>query len=52
MLELMEVEVKTAMGLMGVTSLAQLDPSWVRPALPVGPGSITSAYPVFEEQRF
>jgi hypothetical protein len=37
---------------MGVTSLAQLNPSWVRPAQPVGLGSITSAYPVFEEQRF
>jgi glycolate oxidase len=52
MLELMELEIKTALGLMGVTSLAQLDPSWVRPAQPVGLGSITSAYPVFEEQRF
>ena len=52
MLELMEVEIKTALGLMGVTSLAQLDPSYVRPAQPVGPASITSAYPVFEEQRF
>lgn len=51
MLELLEVEIKTAMGLMGVTSLAQLNPSWVRPAQPVGPGSITSAYPVFEEQQ-
>ena len=52
MLELLEVEIKTAMGLMGVTALAQLNPSWVRPAQAVGPGSITSAYPVFEEQRF
>ena len=34
---------------MGVTSLAQLNPSWVRPAQPVGGASITSAYPVFEE---
>jgi hypothetical protein len=37
---------------MGVTSLAQLNASFVRPAVPVGPGSVTSAYPVFEEQRF
>jgi glycolate oxidase len=51
MLELMEVEIKTALGLMGVTSLEQLNPSWVRPAQPVGLGSITSAYPVFEEQN-
>ena len=52
MLELLEAEIKTALGLMGVTSLAQLNPSWVRPAQPVGLGSITSAYPVFEEQKF
>jgi glycolate oxidase len=52
MLELLELEIKTALGLMGVTSLAQLNPSWVRPAQPVGLGSITSAYPVFEEQKF
>src|SRR3954465_202076 len=48
MLELMDVEVRTAMGLMGVTSLAQLNPSWVRPTQPVGPATSTSAYPWFE----
>ena len=52
MFELLEIEIKTALGLMGVTSLAQLNPSFVRPAVPVGPGSVMSAYPVFEEQRF
>jgi len=52
MLELMEIEIKTALGLMGVNALSQLNPSWVRAARPVGLGSITSAYPVFEEQRF
>jgi glycolate oxidase len=51
MLELMDVEIRTALGLMGVTSLAQLNPSWVRPAQPVVPASMTSAYPYFEEQR-
>jgi glycolate oxidase len=51
-LELLELEIKTALGLMGITSLSQLNPSWVRPAQPVGLGRITSAYPVFEEQRF
>ena len=50
MLELMDVEIRTAMGLMGVTSLAQLNPSWVRPAQPVRPSSQTNAYPWFEEQ--
>ena len=51
MLELMDVEIRTAMGLMGVTSLAQLNPSWVRPAQPVGTASVTSAYPWFEESK-
>src|SRR5512145_1897141 len=49
MLELMDVEIRTAMGLMGVTSLAQLNPSWVRPTQPVRPASQTNAYPYFEE---
>jgi len=48
MLELMDVEIRTAMGLMGVTSLAQLNPSWVRAAQPVGSATSTSAYPWFE----
>lgn len=49
MLELLETEIRTTMGLMGVTSLAQLDPAWVRPAQPVVQASATSAYPYFEE---
>jgi glycolate oxidase len=48
MLELMDVEVRTAMGLMGVTSLGQLNPSWIRLTQPVGPATSTSAYPWFE----
>jgi glycolate oxidase len=50
MLELMDLEIRTAMGLMGVTSLSQLNPSWVRPATPVRPATQTNAYPWFEEQ--
>lgn len=50
MLELMDLEIRTAMGLMGVTSLAQLNPSWVRPAQPVRPASQTNAYPWYEAQ--
>ena len=46
----MAIEIRTAMGLMGVTSLAQLNPSWVRPAQPTGPASVTSAYPWYEEK--
>jgi glycolate oxidase len=50
MLELLELEVRTALGLMGVTSLKQLNPSWVRPAQPVRAATQTNAYPWFEEQ--
>jgi isopentenyl diphosphate isomerase/L-lactate dehydrogenase-like FMN-dependent dehydrogenase len=50
MLELMDTEIRTAMGLMGVTSLAQLNPSWVRPAAPVRAATQTNAYPWFEEK--
>jgi isopentenyl diphosphate isomerase/L-lactate dehydrogenase-like FMN-dependent dehydrogenase len=46
--ELLDLEVRTAMGLMGVTTLAQLGPSWVRPAHPVRPATQTNAYPWFE----
>jgi len=51
MLELMDVEIRTAMGLMGVTSLSQLNPSWVRQAVPVRPASQTNTFPWFEEQN-
>src|SRR3954462_9394337 len=50
MRELMDIEVRTAMGLMGVTSLAQLNPSWVGPTQPVAPATSTSAYPWFEQK--
>jgi glycolate oxidase len=48
--ELLDLEIRTALGLMGVTSLAQLGPSWVRTAEPVRPATQTNAYPWFEEQ--
>ena len=50
MLELMEVEIRTAMGLMGVTSLSELNPSWVRATTPVTPFGTTTGYPWYEEQ--
>jgi glycolate oxidase len=50
MLELLDVEIRTAMGLMGVTSLAELNRSWVRPAMPATPMGTTSGYPWYEEQ--
>jgi isopentenyl diphosphate isomerase/L-lactate dehydrogenase-like FMN-dependent dehydrogenase len=49
MLELLEIEIRTAMALMGVSSLSQLNPSWVRPVTPIG-SSVTNAYPWFEQQ--
>jgi len=50
LLELMDVEISNATGMMSVTSLKQLNPSWVRPAQPVRPASQTNAYPWFEER--
>jgi isopentenyl diphosphate isomerase/L-lactate dehydrogenase-like FMN-dependent dehydrogenase len=51
MLELMEIEIRTALGLMGITSLAQLDPSWLRATEPVRQASHTSCYPWYEVQQ-
>ena len=44
-LELLEVEIKWAMGLLGVTSLDQLDPSYLRAATPARLPGLTSAHP-------
>jgi isopentenyl diphosphate isomerase/L-lactate dehydrogenase-like FMN-dependent dehydrogenase len=49
MLELLEAEIRTTMGLMGVTSLAQLNPSWVRAAPAITDGSLSGPYPRFRE---
>ncbi len=49
MLELMELEVRTAMGLMGVTSIKQLGPQWLREVPVLGTPSSISAYPLLEE---
>jgi glycolate oxidase len=48
MLELMELEVRTAMGLMGVTSIKQLGPQWLREVPILGTPSSVSAYPLLE----
>jgi hypothetical protein len=34
------------LGLLGVASLSQLDRSYVRPAAPVGPAGVHSAFPL------
>jgi glycolate oxidase len=49
MLELLEAEIRTTMGLMGVTSLSQLNPSWVRAAPAITNGSLSGPYPRFRE---
>ena len=51
MLELMETEIRTTLGLMGVTSLRELNPSWLRPARRLAAPSSTSAFPYVEEHR-
>ena len=48
MLEILELEIKTMLGLMGLDSIKGLDPSWVRPAMPVTGGDAMSQYPYFE----
>jgi isopentenyl diphosphate isomerase/L-lactate dehydrogenase-like FMN-dependent dehydrogenase len=45
MLELLEDEVSRAMGLLGVTSLGKLDPSYLHAAAPTHPPHVFSAFP-------
>jgi isopentenyl diphosphate isomerase/L-lactate dehydrogenase-like FMN-dependent dehydrogenase len=45
-LELLEAEIATAMGLLGVTRLAALDKSYLHPAPPVVPPHVLSAFPL------
>ena len=48
-LELLEDEIKIAMGLLGVTSLKELDRSYLHPAQPVVSPHATSAFPLLVE---
>lgn len=50
MLELLELEVRTALGLMGVTSIKQLGPQWLRQVPVLGTPSAVSAYPLLDEE--
>ena len=47
-LELLEEEIRIAMGLLGVHSLAQLDQSYLHPAAPVTLPHVTSAFPLLD----
>jgi glycolate oxidase len=49
MLELMEVEIRHALGLMGVTSIKQLGPHWLREVPVLGTPGPLSAYPLLEQ---
>ena len=48
MLEILELEIRTMLGLMGLTSIKDLDPSWVRQTMPVTSGDAMTQYPYFE----
>jgi glycolate oxidase len=48
-LELLEDEIRIALGLLGASSLAALDPSYLHPAPPVTRPHVTSAFPLLEE---
>jgi glycolate oxidase len=45
MLELLQDEVRICMGLLGVNTLSELNPSYVQAASPAGPSSALSAFP-------
>jgi isopentenyl diphosphate isomerase/L-lactate dehydrogenase-like FMN-dependent dehydrogenase len=47
-LELLEDEVRTCLGLLGVTGLGQLDASYLHAETPVTPPSVTSAFPLLD----
>jgi glycolate oxidase len=49
MVELLEEEMKEVMGLLGVTSLKQLDTSYIGPSLPTNPPGVHSAFPLMHE---
>lgn len=52
--ELIEDEMVRTMGLLGVTTVAELNPGYLRPAMPVVPPDVFSAFPLLRlpEQRY
>ena len=48
-LEILEAEIRTCFGLLGVTSFAELDRSYVHPCAPVVPPHVHSAFPLIAE---
>jgi len=49
MLELLEDEVTRTLGMLGVTSFAELNPSYVTPVEPLGRPWLDSAFPLLKE---
>ena len=47
-LEILETEIRTNLGLLGVASFDTLDPSYLHPARPVMDSGVTSAFPLFQ----
>jgi glycolate oxidase len=48
-LEILEAEIKTCLGLLGVTSVGELDSSYLHQASPVVPHGALSAFPLLDE---
>jgi isopentenyl diphosphate isomerase/L-lactate dehydrogenase-like FMN-dependent dehydrogenase len=49
MIELLELEIRTCLGLLGVETFAELDESHLHPARPVTVPHVTSAFPLLDE---
>jgi isopentenyl diphosphate isomerase/L-lactate dehydrogenase-like FMN-dependent dehydrogenase len=54
LLEILEQEIRTCLGLLGVNAWAELDSSYLHPAPPVDPGQALGAFPLLtlEEKSF
>jgi glycolate oxidase len=52
MLELMEDEIRRSLGLIGVTSFAELDRSFIRAATPTTPPHVLSAFPLLDVPEY
>jgi hypothetical protein len=48
-LELVEEEIHICLGLLGVTCLQELNPTYLAPAEPVRPAHVLSAFPRLDE---
>jgi glycolate oxidase len=51
-LELLEDEIRICLGLLGVDRLGGVDASYLRPATPVAPADVTSAFPLLAEEGY